>query len=239
MYCIVIGLILLIAELVWIISAGAVPILSYSSFDKTGSIFKSKKFWLSGIIMVFSIFLLWFFAISPIRVELVEKAEVASNEIQQLYSDPSFPIFKPRYLPPRVVELSHEYVQNWGEYTPFPSTEYTRKYLYEFNSRKSNSFTIIQVKPQTILTDGEYFQKDYDSFLESSYYPSGYYQHEILTINGYPAYYTEFAEEKGSEIFIFREGTKIVISLKTGGNIRPLIPKEEMIKIAESLKKVN
>jgi len=238
--CIGISISIMIAELVWIISASAIPLLVYSSFHETGSRLKSKKFWLSGVIMLFVISSLWFFATAPTKAVLEEKGETASEEIQQLYSDPSFPIFSPTYLPKRVIGLRHEYVIEWGQGLVGEYTEYTRKYLYEFDSLKQNSFTITQEKPQATITDEEYFQVDYQQYQENTAHRSDY-QFQPLTINGYPAYYVQFGESYvgGSEISLFRDGVKITISLKARENFKPVIPKDEMIKIAESLEKVN
>ena len=236
--CIGISISMLIAELVWIISASAVPLLVYSSFRETDTILKNKKFWLSGVVMLFSLSFLWFFATSPTKATLEEKGKVASEEIQQLYADSSFPIFEPGYLPERVVRLGHEYVIEWGQGLAGAYKEYTRKYLYQYDTIQSTSFTITQEKPQNPISDDQYFQVVYDQYRkDTAHRPEDEFQ--TLTINGYPAYYVQFGESLGGEVVVFRDGVKIVISLKARENLKPVIPKDEMIKIVESLERVN
>lgn len=67
--CIGIGISLAIAEGWWLILAGALPILFAVSSEHKENILRTKELWITGILILFVVSSLWFFATSHVRVE--------------------------------------------------------------------------------------------------------------------------------------------------------------------------
>lgn len=230
--CIGIGFSLWFAEAWLFIAAGSLPIL-YMSSSKEISLAKNKRFWLSGLVVLLGISILWFFTTSYIRGESAKKVSTAKSEIQQVYSDPNFPVFEPSYLPPSVGEVGHEWVADRQS-----SVEYIRWYLYG----GCTCFEISQEKSNVPQTPNDYLGKDISEinktqeiYADDDTFTSSY---EMLTINEEKAFYYSEKSNFGREntLYLYPEGVRIKLSVNIS---QAQLSKEQLIKIAESLKKVN
>ena len=232
--CIGIGFSLWFAEATWFIAAGSLPILYISSIKGTNLV-KNKRFWLSGLVVLLGISILWFFTTSYLRAESSKKVSTAKSEVQQVYSDPNFPVFDPTYLPSAVGDVGHEWVADREN-----STEYIRNYSYSYGKTRALAFNLIETKPKVPKSDEAYFQEDLTKLNEKQKKftdsDSFAYNAEGLIVAGYPAiFYYQYG--KYPSLYLYREGVRIEISVNPGSDQQ--LSKEELIRIAESLKKVN
>jgi hypothetical protein len=205
-------------------------------WGRTENLLSDKKFWLTEILVLIGILIIWFLTASPLIAESVRNFSIAKSQIQKIYSDPTFPVYEPTYLPPSVGKLRFEQV-----FVSADSVKYIRSYYYR--STKFNVFTIVETKPKVPKSNEQYFQEDLNElkarqslFADNEFYK---YNTEAITINGNPALiYPEYILE--DKVFLalqlYVEGVRISISVGLGSE--PL-SKEELIKIAESLKRKN
>jgi hypothetical protein len=222
----------------WIIAGASVPILLSNIWGRTENLLSDKKFWLAEILLLIIWFLIMFLITLPQIAKSVKNFSIAKSQIQKIYSDPTFPVYKPTYLPPSVGELRFEEV-----FDSVDSVEYVRSYYYR--STKFGFFKIVETKPKARKSNGQYLQEDLNElrarqplFTDNEFYK---YNPEVITINGNPALiYPEHI--LGDKVFLvlqlYVEGVRIRISVPYGFESEPL-SKEELIKIAESLKRKN
>jgi hypothetical protein len=227
-----------IVESSWIIAGASVPILLSNIWGRTENLLSDKKFWLAEILLLIIWFLITFLIALPQIAKSVKKLSIAKSQIQKIYSDPTFPVYKPTYLPPSVGKLRFEEVFDSAD-----SVEYVRSYYYR--STKFNFFKIVETKPKVRKSNEQYLQEDLNElkarqslFADNEFYK---YNPEVITINGNPALiYPEYV--LGDKVFLalqlYVEGVRIRISVPHGLESEPL-SKEELIKIAELLKRKN
>jgi hypothetical protein len=232
--------IILFVEASWIIAGASatVPILLSNIWGRTENLLSDKKFWLTEILVLIGILIIWFLTASPLIAESVRNFSIAKSQIQKIYSDPTFPVYEPTYLPPSVGKLRFEQV-----FVSADSVKYIRSYYYR--STKFNVFTIVETKPKVRKSNEQYLQEDLNElkarqslFADNEFYK---YNPEVITINGNPALiYPEYIF--GDKVFLalqlYVEGVRIRISVSHDLESEPL-SKEELIKIAESLKRKN
>jgi len=230
-----IGLSLLFAEASWIIAGASVPILFLSVLRRTENLLSDKKFWLTGILVLMGISILWFLTTSHLRAESAKRVSTAKSQIQNIYSDPTFPVYEPTYFPPSVGTVGHEWTANRTD-----SLEYIRRYHY--GPTKVNNFEILETKPKAPKPNEQYFQEDLNELKAEQSRFAGYefykYDLEVITINGNPALiYTEHSFNKVLPILqLYVEGVRIKISMNVASE---QLSKEELIRIAESLQRKN
>ena len=236
--CIYVGFILLFAEASWLIAGASVPILLLSIWGRTENLLSHKKFWLTEILVLISISIIWFLTTSPLIVRSVKNFSIAKSQIQKIYSDPTFPVYEPTYLPAFVGKLENEYVYDSGDYVLYMR-------VYRYGPTGHVSFVIEELKPKVSKSNEQNLQEDLNElrarqslFADNEFYK---YNPEVITINGNPALiYPE--DILGDKVFLvlqlYVEGVRIRISVPVGLESEPL-SKEELIKIAESLKRKN
>jgi hypothetical protein len=210
-----------------------------SIWGRTENLLSDKKFWLTGILVLIGISIIWFLTMSPVIVRSIKEFSIAKSQIQKIYSDPTFPVYEPTYLPPSVGKLENENVYDLGGYVL-----YSR--VYRYGPTGHDSFVIEELKPKVPKSNEQYFQEDLNVlkvrqslFADNEFYK---YNPEVITINGNPALiYPE--DILGDKVFLalqlYVEGVRIRISVWAYGLESEPLSKEELIKIAESLKRKN
>jgi len=241
-----------LSEATLIVAAGSVPILLYSSLKQTRNIITSKTFWLSGLLVLFGVSGLWSLSTSRLRGQITERSEVSKQEVQEIYSDSGIPVYEPTYFPPNVGKLGNEWVQDYrskGVFNTNPgrnwesnyggALEYKREYLYN----DVLQFLITEYKLEKEITDEQFYQNDLNQLQqeiqESLNHPDPLFRKpnleniESLKISNFPAIY--YLSYKSPVLNVYRDGIRITIHVLADAK---QIPKEEFIKVAESLKKV-
>ncbi|MEK7617361.1 MAG: hypothetical protein AAB414_04875 [Patescibacteria group bacterium] len=225
-----------LAEASWLIAGASIPILLSASLKDTSNLIKSKLLWMNTLITLICISLLWYITTSLLRAESTKTAATAQRQIQEIYSDQTFPVYEPSYLPPVVGKIGQEWTADRGD-----SVDYVR--WYHYGPTKVLSFEILETKPKTSKTNDEYLQEDLrelqakqEKFKDDELYA---YNLEVITIKQSPALvYTEHSLQRAvvPVVQLYIEGVRIKISVNVGAE---QLPKEELIKIAESLQRIN
>ncbi|MDP2638410.1 MAG: hypothetical protein Q8P26_05100 [Candidatus Levybacteria bacterium] len=242
------NMLLLIASAFWILAAGSISLFKFSSEKKSLSFF-SKERLRFGFLSLLIIFVVGILSTSNLIRHGYDNSNRKTQQLNQMYADKSFAIFKPTYLPPIIDKNSRDESGvigigvNGTKEKAYFLTYYSSKSIVEYQGRK--------YKARLSITQGDFKGSDEERFQDDFTYqydliikykddngPHNYYKGdriEKLTIKNYPAYYYfDNGIAKNGKLLLYREGTQIRMD-STNYNFS----KEELIKIAESLERIN
>jgi|SRR3989344_5359125 len=250
--CIGIAFALLFAESSWLISGGAIPVLLVKGIREESSLLKNKTFW--GVLILTSFMLSVTFFISSLNLQKFykQRTEAKTQELEKVDKDPSIPVFEPEYLPPGVTELTNERVtdnRNTGVYNTNPTHLWER----EWNNTLKYERTYLNNGVSSFIIEEHILGKPIDNFLyrendfvelqqqieKSLNHPVPEFrkpnieQVEKLTIDDSPALFYFYYSKP--YIHVYKDGVKIKIFVLGTSN---QISKEELIKVAKSLKRI-
>ncbi len=176
------------------------------------------------------------------------RATTAKSEVEKIYTDVSMPVYEASYFPPQITKLAHERVQDIKAPASMPdsprrwevkwggSTNYIRTYL----NGEVSDFQVTQTKLYQPISLGEFVKNDLDALYQIQqeeqnpkiYYSgkSNYQNIERLNVGSSPTIF--FLEYNKPILYVYKENIRIEID--GAGKV----PKEELIKFAESLRKV-
>lgn len=242
--CLGIGYAVWLAEGSLIMTAGTIPPLSASILNLANP-FLRKKFWLIGITTIIFTSVLWFTATAGLRAEFSKRIDVKQTDLEKVFKDPTFPVYEPIYLPPQITKLVTEDVDEIRAPASMPgsprywevkwggSVNYLRTYL----NGQISDFKLTQTKLYQPITIKEFLKNDLDALhkiqqeKEDRQDPWNYQNIEKLFIGDSPAIFVSY--RNSPSIWIYKDNMRIVID----GSGK--VPREELIKIAESLERMN